>query len=316
VNIFVSIASYRDPVLWETVADCMRQAADPKPITIAVVDQSDAAVAPADLPFGDQVRYIHLDHRYSRGPCWARSLALTLYGGEQHVLQIDSHTVFDAGWDVKLVDELAQLKRLSAKPVISTYPCPFERGPDGPIKRPSPGHALVLQPRRDAAMSDDNPGFGFEANPVKTTLPLAGYHLGGGCIFSYGRFFLEVPYDPAVYFQGEEQSLAVRAWTRGWDIFHLPDVPIYHLYAASGERAVHWNADDDAQRQLRWWQLDQASKARLRALLYEGAPLGVFGLGQTRTLQDFSDFSGIDYRTRTITRRPALAPLVGTGSQI
>ena len=48
----------------------------------------------------------------------------------------------------------------------------------------------------------------------------------------------------------------------------------------------------------------------------EGAPLGVFGLGQTRTLQDFSDFCGIDYRTRTITRRPGLSPLVGTGSQI
>jgi len=53
----------------------------------------------------------------------------------------------------------------------------------------------------------------------------------------------------------------------------------------------------------------------------EGAPLGVFGLGQTRTLQDFSDFCGIDYRTRTITRLPDLDPLVGTvlvgtGSQI
>ena len=180
MNIFVSIASYRDPVLWETVADCMRQAADPKSVTIAVVDQSDVAVAPADLPFGDQVRYIHLDYRYSRGPCWARSLALTLYGGEQHVLQIDSHTVFDAGWDVKLVDELAQLKRLSAKPVISTYPCPFERGPDGPVKRPSPGHALVLQPRRDSVMSDDNPGFGFEANPVKNHAAAGGLPPGRG----------------------------------------------------------------------------------------------------------------------------------------
>lgn len=300
MSIFVSVASYRDPVLWETVAECMQNAADPKALTIAVVDQSDAPIEPDKLPFRDQIRYIHVDHRYSRGPCWARSLALTLYGAEHHVLQIDSHTAFDAGWDATLVDQLQRLKSQSAKPVISTYPCPFERGPDGPVKKPSPGHALVLRPRADAQMKDDNPAFGFVANPVKTTQPLAGHHLGGGCIFSYGRFFLEVPYDPTVYFLGEEQSLAIRAWTRGWDIFHVPDVPLYHLYASSGPRPVHWNADDDAQRQLRWWQLDQASKTRLRALLYEGTPLGVFGLGTTRTLQDFNDFCGIDYVARRI----------------
>ena len=316
MSIFISIASYRDPLLWETVGECMRNAADPKSLTIAVVDQSESPIALEQLPYREQIRYIHLDHRYSRGPCWARSLALTLYGGEHHVLQIDSHSAFDAGWDATLVDQLTRLKTQSAKPVISTYPCSFQRGPDGPVKQASPGHALVLRPLRNAQMSDDDPAFGFEANPVKTTLPQAGHHLGAGCIFSYGRFFLEVPYDPVLYFLGEEQSLAVRAWTRGWDIFHVPDVPIYHLYAASGERAVHWNADDDAQRQLRWWQLDQASKARLRALLYVGTPLGVYGLGQTRTLQDFSDFCGIDYRSRTIRRGPALGPLIGTGPQI
>jgi hypothetical protein len=185
----------------------------------------------------------------------------------------------------------------------STYPGPVERGPDGPIRQASPGHALVLSPGANAEMKDDNPAFGFVANPVGTTQALAGHSLSGGGVFSFGRFFLAVPCDPALYFLGEEQSLAVRAWTRGWDSFPVPDVPLHHRDTTSGPRPAHSSAEDEVQRQWRWWQLDQASKARLRALLSEGAALGVYGLGTTRTRRDCRDFCGIDDPARRITRR-------------
>jgi GT2 family glycosyltransferase len=118
--------------------------------------------------------------------------------------------------------------------------------------------------------------------------------------------FLEVPYDPALYFLGEEHDIAIRAWTNGWDIYHAPEVPIYHLYndkeTNTKPRVLHWDAAEDEKRKVRWWQHNERSKARLRAMLYEGADLGVYGLGTQRSLQEFAEFSGIDYLNRVINR--------------
>jgi hypothetical protein len=128
--------------------------------------------------------------------------------------------------------------------------------------------------------------------------------MAAGFIFTHGRFVYEVPYDPHLYFEGAEQTLSVRAWTHGWDIYHTTDVPIYHLYStgdvATSHREVHWSPNSDKERNQRWWELDNKSKARMTALLQHNADLGIYGLGKVRTLAEFANFSGIDYRSKTI----------------
>ena len=57
----------------------------------------------------------------------------------------------------------------------------------------------------------------FEGVGVEVDTPVAGFHVAGGCVFAPGRIVNEIPYDPLLYFHGEEQALALRAWTRGWD---------------------------------------------------------------------------------------------------
>jgi hypothetical protein len=127
-------------------------------------------------------------------------------------------------------------------------------------------------------------------------------HVAAGCLFAPGRVVQELPYDPALFFHGEEQAFALRAWTRGWDIFHIPGMPMYHLYTAPGEhpRPLHWTPAHDAQRRERSTQLVARANARLRALLWEGADLGAYGLGCERSLAEYAAFSGIDYAQRRI----------------
>lgn len=304
MSIFISIAAYRDPLLWQTVREALATAAAPEALRFGIIEQSEHPTPADALPARGQVQLVQMDPRHSRGPCWARALALSLYAGEDHVLQIDAHTVFDPGWDRTLIDALESLASARhPKPIITTYPCPFEMGDRGPERKPAAGHALVLGPRPDAEMTAESPAFGFVATPVPTRTPVPGFHLGGGFVFARGTLFLEVPYDPVVYFLGEEQSLAVRAWTHGWDIFHIPDAPIYHLYHSATRRPLHWDVEDDQTRQLRWWDLENRSKARLRALLYDRQTLGAYGLGRQRSLAEFADFSGIDYAARRIRRQ-------------
>jgi hypothetical protein len=135
-----------------------------------------------------------------------------------------------------------------------------------------------------------------------------GFHLGAGCLFAPGRFALEFPYDPALYFHGEEQALAARLFTHGWDIVHMPGLPIYHLYndGASGvpPRPLHWDPSHEAGGRRPGGTLEQRSRRRLASLL-AGEPLGVYGLGTRAHLADYAAGAASTTRPRRSARRPS-----------
>lgn len=305
-HIFVSVAAYRDPDLLPTLEDALNQAEQPDALHLGILEQSDA---PTPLPAhvherAGQVSYLHLHHRYSRGPCWARALIATALRQEAYFLQIDSHTRFDPHWDRTLVDTCETLAHQQSQPnvILSTYPCAFEMKDGQAIRKPMPGHALVLRPTPQATLAGASPVMPFHAVPTPSDVPLPGYHVGAGCLFAPARLLQEVPLDPWLYFHGEEQNLAVRAWTHGWDIWHPPDMPIYHLYGRQENRPVHWDETDDRDRPVKWWQLQQQAEQRLAALLLGQQDLGAYGLGSARTLQDFMLTFGIDFLGKNLAR--------------
>ena len=64
--------------------------------------------------------------------------------------------------------------------------------------------------------------------------PMKGAFIAGGFFFTKSDFIKEVPYDPNLYFIGEEISLGVRAYTHGWDVYYPNKVVIYHNYTPAG----------------------------------------------------------------------------------
>jgi hypothetical protein len=50
--------------------------------------------------------------------------------------------------------------------------------------------------------------------------PMRVRFLAAGFLFTPGRFVREVPYDPELYFTGEESAMTVPAFTNGYDLFH------------------------------------------------------------------------------------------------
>ena len=50
----------------------------------------------------------------------------------------------------------------------------------------------------------------------------------------------EVPYDPELYFHGEEITLAIRAFTHGYTLFHPPEHVLWHEYTRY-YRQKHWD---------------------------------------------------------------------------
>jgi hypothetical protein len=305
-NIFISMASYLDPMLFFTLNDAVAKASHPERIVFGVVDQhvDDQRAAIAALPFARQVRYVHVHPEDTLGVSWARSIAFSLYDGEAFMLQVDSHTLFEPGWDEQLPALHDKLLARSPKPLISTYPYRFDLVGGVPHHAPNEGRtALVLRPHPERNLSPDDAVLRFMARHLFTTEPVLGCHVSAGFLFAAGAFVEEVPYDPYLYFHGEEQSLSVRAFTRGWDIFHPLTMPLYHLYKDEGTAYAthHWTGEAEARRAFRSSYLLERARLRLnRLLMGDGLP-GAHGLGSTRTMQQFRQLSGIDYRNQTIT---------------
>jgi hypothetical protein len=304
MRIFASIASYCDPVLPFTLERAVARASDPARLHFGVVEQSPAGTPRVAAPGrGSRLSQAHIDIADARGPCWARAIAMTLYDGEDWFLQLDSHMDFEPGWDDLLVTQALALGAPERGLVLSTYPDAFRFVHAVPVRDRTTTGVLAQVLKPEARFAADHPVLPFEAREVEARTPLPGFHVGAGCLFAPGRITHAFPYDPWLYFHGEEQALALRLFTHGWDIFHMPGVPIHHLYndATSGAppRPLHWDEAHESRRDTSWWTLEQRSRARLAALV-AGADLGVYGLGRVRSLAQFAAFSGIDYAARTL----------------
>jgi len=311
MKIFISIASYCDELLFFTLNDCISKAKFPQNIIFGIVDQNDSSQKEKidQLSFSSQIRYVYINKLETYGVSWARNIAFSLWDNEKYLLQIDSHMFFEENWDETLKEQHSSLLEKSQKPIITTYPYDFQFDENNnPVfKKPSGTYVLELRPHPDTKLEEDNAVLRFRAHHTKSSEPVNGCHIAAGFVFTDASFIEEVPYDPYLYFHGEEQSLSIRAYTRGWDIYHPTWIPLYHCYKKINTTSTtsyishHWHKSVESKRALSYSHLLKRSKKRINRLFYEDGIKGsVYGLGQTRNLEDFSKFSGIDYTNKTI----------------
>ena len=283
--------------------DLFAKAAIPERLTLGICWQ----FAPGrDQPFLDapgpqgRIRQISIPVQDSRGPCWARSRIQQLWQGEAYYFQVDSHMRFVQDWDELLIETLYACR--SPNPVLSTYPLPFtppdELAPDGIVE---------IRPRHFDDQGILHQHSALLAMPEEPPPPSPTWFISAGMLFSFGRMMREVPYDPHLYFLGEEISLAVRLWTHGWDLFNPNRVVAYHNYNQKTGRARHW---EDVNR---WTEMNKRSIGRLRRLFglasgegggyapedaLDDAP-GRYGLGVQRGLAEYEADSGLHFQART-----------------
>jgi hypothetical protein len=116
--------------------------------------------------------------------------------------------------------------------------------------------------------------------------------------FTLGKFSEEVQHDPEFYFHGEEISIAVRAFTHGYDLFHPHKVVIWHEYTRKG-RTKQWDDDKD------WVNKNNVSHKKNRQLFgMDGEEVTMdfskYGFGTERTLKDYEIYSGLKFSNRAV----------------
>lgn len=306
-KILVSVASYRDPLLGWTLQDAYDNARNKDALTFAVVEQAyeKEFFDPKSLSFSKQIRYVRVDPEQSRGCCWARSVAQTLWSEEDYYFQIDSHIGFDPGWDTLMVAAMDHLQEHHERPLITNMPYVLEAKDDdiknNPVKKIRDDKEFltltrVCRPVQKDTTFKDNYFVGVQCDYVPKKNFVPGYLVAAGCLFTLGKWAEEVPYDPYLFFEGEEQSIALRSWTHGYNIFHIAPLMFYHYYI-SAYKTRFWS--DDVEKQTKWQDLNSRSFSRLQRVV-TGDDLGVYGLGNRRTLQDYIRFTGIDYLNKNV----------------
>jgi glycosyltransferase involved in cell wall biosynthesis len=298
-KIFIQIASYRDPQLIPTIKDCIKNAKKPEKLVFSIAWQHSSEDVWDNLDeFKDDKRFKIVDINYSesKGACWARNQLQQNYSGEEYTLQLDSHHRFIENWDEELILMYKQLvKKGHKKPLLTGYVSSFDpdNDPGARTQQPwkmnfdrfIPEGAVFFLP----ATIDDY---------KERTEPIPARFYSAHFAFSTGKFAQEVPHDPEYYFHGEEISIAVRAYTHGYDLFHPHKVIVWHEYTRKG-RKKQW--DDDKQ----WVSKNVHCHSRNRKLFgmdgeVKDVDFGIYDFGKERTLEDYERYAGLSFKKRAI----------------
>lgn len=296
-RIFVSIAAYRDSETPKTVRDLLTKADRPHLVRIGVLSQLDPEYdSHCIVGNTPNIHELIVDARSSKGVCWARNKIFTeLLGTEDFVLQIDSHSRFDQGWDTTLIRMYEELSNPNV--VIGSYPQGYDV---------LSGNLTPQASTRFASNTFDVNGLPVLISRVLSVAdaraPMKTFAVAGGCMFARSGVIRQVPYDPHLYFTGEELNYAIRLFTHGFDLV-CPHRPfMYHAYGNAQRRPLVWEDNREQHSMLQRLAFERNKhvldihRTSNPAALVE---IEKYGIGNVRTIMDWEYFSGINLRNRT-----------------
>jgi hypothetical protein len=323
-SIFVQMASYRDSQLVPTLVNLIERAGSPEALRIVVCWQH----APEET-LGEfwqrgfqkwrfkningrtvhfieyqnaRVELIDVPYLETQGCCWARNLIQQHYGDERYTLQLDSHHRFVQGWDQLAISMLESLRDESPKPILTTYLPGFDPDNDAFVFDAAPTIMAFdrFTPEGCVFFRGANvPDWETRERPVPSRFYSAHF------AFADGHFAQAVQHDPEYFFHGEEISIAVRAFTHGYDLYHPHRNIAWHEYTRK-HRPKMWDdhtteSKEEGRILQTWGERNDHCHQRNRALFSmdsDPSPLnnfGKYGFGSERTLAQYEAYAGLSF---------------------
>lgn len=260
-KIYVSIASYKDKELIDTVYSMLRRAKNPERICVSVFSQdlNHPKLENIFKLFNINNFYYQTSHfSEAKGVGYARAKtqeALSL--DFKYYLQIDSHTRFIKDWDEILISEYSNSQDFWKTPIIfSSYPLPY--------KYDKNGNEIILEKEgvnvTKAFYVPDNILYKVEYEEEKVEAYGKMHpHFCAGFVFGLSEYILKVPYDKKIYFTGEEHTMSIRFFCEGISIIAPPRSYAYHHYYGEETREKHWQVEKN------WGVFEKQSSERIKS---------------------------------------------------
>jgi hypothetical protein len=302
-SIFIQIPSYRDFELNKTVASAVSNASGLNKLSFGVHNciLFDGEIeVKTDYPEWVRVSSTTSIAPNNIGVNISRSIANEFYNGEDYYLQTDSHMRFVKNWDVSLIDGIKKYQDMGiSKPLITQYPPEYLYLDDGTetVKKYDAFYQCGISFEENTEQFKNTL---IPTQTAKVSSNTCGYikSVSGGSIFTLGEFSKIKP-NQTIAFWGEEPLIAARAFTHGFDLVMPFSHAIFHLYHSQQTFAKVRRHHVWADFPEIWAELDAMSKTEYKKIFTERV-IGDGALGGVRTLDEYEQFSGLNFRDGTI----------------
>jgi hypothetical protein len=295
MTIFISVASYRDAELPKTIKSLYDNADNPEELFFGIVSQ-EARNKHQDFSWlGDNLKMIKMHYKDAKGAGYARKLAMELYDGQDYFFQVDSHMRFARGWDTSLKNMLKKCQKESGnkKIILSQFPAPYTIFTDGTEYYPKGDPDFWDDPSWTSVVNTWNGVWAGNREKIKDkTKPHKSHTILAGYMFAPGEIVNDVPYDERISFMGEELCFAIRAYTRGWEIYAPHVMLSWHFYKRE-DRPKIWK-DNIVGRS--WSDIEMYSQ-RVQKDVLLGVEEGVFGIGDHSKYLEYQKMIGINFES-------------------
>lgn len=230
-TIFVSIASYCDSQVIETIKSLQSEALNPDRVFIGLhMQDNDEEYFNILKRNIKNVRIKFTPKEKTLGVVWARNeIKKELYDNQDYFLQIDSHTRVKKNWDAILINQYNSIDE--DKVIITTYPNHFDM-PDIEKKYLEKAYNTPLKIKRFLSEHNEN-----DNRFVAENLPsLLDYEIAqtkwaaAGFLFTKKDWLNEVKIPNDIIFNGEEDHLTFLSFLKGWNLRVPSEATVWHNY--------------------------------------------------------------------------------------
>ena len=212
--------------------------------------------------------------------------------------------VFANGWDASFIQQWMATNNEMA--ILSTYPADATNALD------ERGNALPMNEKSVPFMcASDIVGGGMvrhraacQVSTPNVSGPILQPYWAAGMSFSKGHRIMTVPYDCCTpyLFNGEEFSMAARAWTYGYDFYAVHKSVTFHIYdRPAAKRYGFWSSPLYSATEL------TRSESRIKKVLrldpegeYNDTDINKYGLGDQRNISKFYKVFGINFTNSSV----------------
>lgn len=243
-KIFVSVCSYRDPLMAQTVDSLLYYKSGQHDVIVSIFDQGTEYYE--DWQRSDII-YKQIDPRWSNGVGWARHINSLNLTDEDFYYQIDSHLLFDQDWDIYLIDDYFRgVEAFKTNKILLSNACnQFEMIDDKPV--------LIKTQNKDAIFHGkfvESESFleykllsahGCELGCPKKGAVIEAIHTFAGNMFTHSDYLTNVGICPFMYYHGEEQYITLDAFINNYKILHHTSIHTYHLKDTTNYKTKPWH---------------------------------------------------------------------------
>lgn len=231
-TILISINSWQEKDLLQTMTSALLSADSPENIRFSVFNEGFTFKDVDFSSLNSKVFYINAESSELFGMGLSRLISSTINDRDYDFhLQIDAHMFFEKSWDTYLKDQYSQLSKKYDNPIITAYtpwweenngePLLFGRTPIDPrnyeIEPGIYGNSLEIN-KKDIRVSPALIGTSIDWSKEEFEYK-EHYMISAHFMFSSPKLHREIIADPYIAWGGDEPVYALRASTRGWQMF-------------------------------------------------------------------------------------------------